>query len=265
VPKTFEQFLQLADRMAQDGNPPFCVGLGSGDASGWPATDWIEDFLLRVDGPAVYDQWVEHRIRFDDPRVLDVAHMVFDRWAQPGYIFGGTGAAAVTNFQQAGWPLLDGECMMHRQANFYAAFWPDDADIGPDGNVFAFPLPGSAAHPDVLLTGGQFAAPFDDRPEVQRVVEFLAGTDFADAMAHQTSGAFLSPHQGVDTSRYRGILARELGGMLIASDNEVRFDASDLMPSIVGSGTFWTAVLDCTGHPGEVADAFANVEENWPD
>jgi alpha-glucoside transport system substrate-binding protein len=263
VPTTFEGFLDLADRMAAAGHPPFCVGLGSGVSSGWPATDWVEDFVLRLAGPDVYDAWVEHRTAFDDPRVLEAAAMVFERWAREGYVFGGTDAAAITHFEQAGWPVVDGECMMHRQANFYEAFLPDDAEVGPSGNVYAFRLPGSADFPDVMLTGGQYAAPFSDRDEVQQVMGFLASDDFAGAMAARTGGAFLSPHRGVDIDLYEGELTQELGRTLVADNNVVRFDASDLMPSEAGS-TFWSAVLAATDDPAALAEAFANVEENWP-
>jgi alpha-glucoside transport system substrate-binding protein len=281
VPKTFEDFLALADDMAEHDHPPFCVGLLSGVSSGWPATDWIEDFVLRDAGPALYDRWVEHDIAFDDPRVVHAAEMVFGRWARPGYVYGGADAAAITNFQEAGWPLLDGECMMHRQASFYGTFWPDDADIGPHGNAYAFRLPGSADFPDVLLTGGQYAAPFDDRGDVERVVDFIASADFADAMASATSsGAFLSPNKEVHVALYHDDLTRKLGRQLLRDTNDVRFDASDLMPSAVGSGTFWNAVLDITAAIADdmaagrepdpervsasVEAAFADVEANWP-
>ena len=44
--------------MASDGNTPWCIGLGSGAATGWPATDWMEDIMLRTHSPDVYDMWV---------------------------------------------------------------------------------------------------------------------------------------------------------------------------------------------------------------
>lgn len=265
VPTTFEELLALADQMMADGHPPFCVGLASGAASGWPATDWVEEFLLRLEGPEVYDQWIAHDIAFDDARVVQAAEMVFSRWSQEDYVFGGPNAAAVTNFQHAGWPLLDGECMMHRQANFYRAYWPEDADIGPDGNAYAFRLPGSADHPNVLLTGGLYAAPFGQGRDVERVVEFLASKDYANAMAQQATGGFLSPNKQVDVSLYRDTLTQEFGEILLEDRNEVRFDASDQMPSAVGSGTFWTAVVDVTVGAEDVPTAFGQVEANWPD
>ena len=39
TPSSMEELLALADQMVSDGNTPFCIGLGSGGATGWPATD----------------------------------------------------------------------------------------------------------------------------------------------------------------------------------------------------------------------------------
>ena len=50
----------LSDTIAASGMKPWCAGIESGDATGWPATDWIEDVLLRTAGPEVYDQWTTH-------------------------------------------------------------------------------------------------------------------------------------------------------------------------------------------------------------
>src|SRR5436190_10385846 len=42
VPKTMEELIALSDKIVADGGKPWCIGLGSGGATGWPATDWIE-------------------------------------------------------------------------------------------------------------------------------------------------------------------------------------------------------------------------------
>ena len=53
-----------------DGTTPWCVGFESGPGTGWPGTDWIEDLVLRMWGPDVYDQWTSHKIPFNDERIV---------------------------------------------------------------------------------------------------------------------------------------------------------------------------------------------------
>ena len=72
VPKTWAELLALSDKIAAD-NPgdevkPWCAGIESGDATGWPATDWIEDVMLRTAGPETYDKWVNARDPVQRPR-----------------------------------------------------------------------------------------------------------------------------------------------------------------------------------------------------
>src|SRR5262245_34856703 len=62
VPETMEELIALSERMVADGHTPWCIGLGSGSATGWPATDWVEDLMLRTQSPDVYDQWVKNEI-----------------------------------------------------------------------------------------------------------------------------------------------------------------------------------------------------------
>ena len=71
IPKTMEDLIALSDQIVKDGGTPWCIGLGSGDATGWPATDWVEDIMLRTQTPDVYDGWVANSIKFNDPRVIN--------------------------------------------------------------------------------------------------------------------------------------------------------------------------------------------------
>ena len=71
VPGTMEELIALTRQMASDGNTPWCIGLGSGAATGWPATDWMEDIMLRTHTPDVYDMWVSNEMPFNDPRVIE--------------------------------------------------------------------------------------------------------------------------------------------------------------------------------------------------
>jgi len=190
--------------------------------------------------------------------------MVFDLWAAQDHVYGGLDAAAVTGFADAGLPVLDGNCMMYRQSNFYMIDWPDGTTFGPHGDINAFQLPGSSRYPHIALSGALFATTFGRSPETVETMAFLASTDFADAMASQPTGGFLSGNRRVDISLYPDVLSRSFAEILRDAE-PVRFDASDLMPGVVGSGTYWTAAVDITTGNRSVADAFAEVEANWPD
>ena len=61
---------RAADKIIADGGKPWCIGLGSGGATGWPATDWVEDIMLRTQAPEVYDKWTKNEIPFNDPAVV---------------------------------------------------------------------------------------------------------------------------------------------------------------------------------------------------
>jgi alpha-glucoside transport system substrate-binding protein len=262
VPTTQEEFTTLVDTMVEDGNTPICMGIGSDAATGWPMTDWIEDYMLRLKGPDVYDQWRKHEIAFNDPDVVEVGDYVVDLLSADGVVFGGFENVASTPFADAGLPMLQGDCMMHRQGNFYAANWPEGTELGPNGQVNAFYLPGSDENPNITLSGGIYAAAFADRPEVMATMNFIASTGFANGRAQQEIGGFLSPNKNVDTSLYPTELEQGFGQILSDAD-PVRFDASDLMPGEVGAGSFWTAVVDITTGTS-VEDAFTEVEDSWP-
>lgn len=261
VPTTQTEFNALIDKIISDGKNAFCIGLGSDAATGWPFTDWVEDYMLRLKGPEVYDKWVNHEIPFDDPDVVEVGQYVIDLWSKPGAVFGGLQNVAATPFADAGLPLLEGDCMMHRQGNFYAANWPDGTKLGADGDVNAFYLPGSDEFGKVTLSGGIYASAFADRPEVLAAMAYIASTDFADNRA--PTGGFLSPNKNTDVTKYPTEIEQNFAGILAAAD-PVRFDASDLMPGAVGAGSFWSAAVDITTGNKDVKTAFADVEASWP-
>ena len=112
VPKTWAELLALSDKIVAD-NPggdvkPWCAGIESGDATGWPATDWVEDVMLRTAGPEVYDKWVKHEIPFNDPAVATALAEVGKILKNPKYVNGGYGdvkTIASTSFQDGGLPI----------------------------------------------------------------------------------------------------------------------------------------------------------------
>ena len=184
VPTTLDELKELSDTIAEDGGKPWCAGISSGEATGWPVTDWHEDMMLRLSGPEVYDQWVSHEIPFNGPESTEALDAVGDYLKNDDYVNGGLGdvrSIATTTFQDGGLPILDGNCSMHRQASFYAANWPEGTEVAEDGDVFAFYLPGQTEDEKPVLGGGEFTLAFSDEPAVQAFQTYLA----SDAVGRQ--------------------------------------------------------------------------------
>jgi alpha-glucoside transport system substrate-binding protein len=265
VPTTWDQLMQLSDKIAATGQKPWCAGLESGDATGWPATDWIEDLMLRTQGAEVYDQWTSHAIPFNDPRVAAALDQAGKVLKNPKYVNGGYGdvkSISTTSFQEAGLPILNGKCSLHRQASFYNNQWPPGTKQGEDGDVFAFYFPSvdpSKGKP--VLGGGEFTVAFADRPEVQAVQSYLASPEYANSRAKL--GNWISANKGLDLNNVAGPIDKLSVQILQDPKAVFRFDGSDLMPAAVGAGTFWKGMIDWVNGK-DTATVLGNIENNWP-
>lgn len=270
VPKTWDEMMKLTEKIAaEDTNAkPWCAGFGSGDATGWPGTDWLEDLMLRTAGPETYDKWLKHEIPFNDPQVETAMDKMGAILKDPKYVNGGFGdvkSIATTTFQDGGQPILQNKCYMHRQASFYAANWPQGTKVAEDGDVFAFYLPTvdeSKGRP--VLGGGEFVAAFSDRPEVKAFQTYLSSPEWANAKAKATpGGGWVSANKGLDVNNLKSPIDK-LSYETLADEKAVfRFDGSDLMPAAVGSGTFWKGMTNwITG--ADTKSQLKMIEDSWP-
>ncbi|GMA85512.1 hypothetical protein GCM10025868_07620 [Angustibacter aerolatus] len=205
--------------------------------------------LLRTAGPDVYDQWVNHEIPFNDPQVADALAKVGGILKNPAFVNGGLGdvkSIATTTFQDAGQPILDGSCWMHRQASFYAANWPEGTKVAPDGDVWAFYFPAvDPAKGKPVLGAGEFVAAFSDRPEVQAFQAYLSSDDWANNKAKATpNGGWVSANKGLDANNLVSPLDKQSAAIFQDPKAQFRFDGSDQMPGAVGAGTFWKGMTD---------------------
>ncbi|GAA1156316.1 ABC transporter substrate-binding protein [Nocardioides aquiterrae] len=268
IPKTWDDMLALSDKIAATGIKPWCAGIESGEATGWPATDWLEDVLLRSAGPDVYDQWVAHDIPFNDPQVATALDDVGNILKNDKYVNGGIGdvsSIATTAFQDGGLPILDGKCAMHRQASFYAANWPEGTDVSENGDVFAFYLPPMGSEfGNPVLGGGEFVAAFSDDTAVQAFQTYLSTDVWANEKAKATpNGGWVSANKGLDINNLSSPIDKLSGEILQDPDAVFRFDGSDMMPGEVGAGSFWKEMTNwITGESTQ--DALDNIEASWP-
>lgn len=269
IPESLDALLALGDQMIADGVTPWCVGIESGPATGWPFTDWMEDLTLRLESPEFYDQWVANEVTFDDERVIAIGQTIIDIWNTPGNTFAAGGSIAATPFGDNGEPLANGDCAMHRQASFFAAFFPEGTTVGPGQEIDTFYFP-SADDSRPVLTAGTYVSAFNDRPEVWAVMEYLTSAEYSTerqrAQAARVGGGansgYLSANLDQDLSVYND-LERAFVEILQTAD-PARFDASDLMPAAVGAGTFWTEGTSAVNGDKTVEDAFAAIQASWP-
>ncbi len=266
VPETWDDLLALSDTIAADGKmKPWCAGIESGDATGWPATDWLEDVMLRTAGPDAYDQWVKHEIPFNDPQVVEALDAVGEILKNEDYVNGGIGdvkSIATTSFQEGGLPVLEDECAMHRQASFYGAQFGEEVKVAEDGDVWAFYLPTNGDEKPVL-GGGEFVAAFADRPEVQALQTYLSSDLWANEKAKATPGGWVSANTGLDIANLKSPLDKLSAETLQDPEAVFRFDASDLMPGAVGAGSFWSEMTNwITGD--DTQQVLDNIEQSWP-
>ncbi len=273
IPETWQELLDLTDQMIADGVTPWCVGIESGPATGWTFTDWMEDLMLRYHGGDVYDQWINHEIPFDDDRVVQVGQEILNLWNTPGAVFAAGGTIAATAFSANGEPLANGDCVLHRQASFFPAFFPEGTSVGAGQDIdwFYFPVVNDQFTP--VLTAGTYAGAFRDAPEVWAVMKFLSSPEYSTerqkaqaARVNPDGGTansgYLSANLEQDTQYYNDF---ELSLVeTLQSANLARFDGSDLMPAAVGAGTFWTEGTSVVNGDKSVADGFAAIEASWP-
>jgi len=259
IPTTMEELKALTDQIVADGGTPWCIGLGSGGATGWPATDWVEDMMLRTQEPSVYDQWVKNEIPFNDPAVV-AAIEEFGYFARnDAYVSGGAGTVASTDFRDSPKGLFSSppQCFMHKQASFIPAFFPEGTVVGADADFFYFPAYADKPLGTPVLGAGTLWAITKDSPAAHALIDFLK-TPLAHELWMAQSG-FLTPHKGANTDMFADPTQKALNDVLLGATT-FRFDASDLMPGGVGAGSFWTGMVDYAGgkDAGEVATAIQN-------
>ncbi|TPJ16873.1 carbohydrate ABC transporter substrate-binding protein [Mesorhizobium sp. B2-7-3] len=262
VPKTQEELAELEKKIIADGGKPWCIGLGSGGATGWPATDWVEDIMLRTQTPEVYDKWVKNEIPFNDPAVVNAIDIFGKIATDDKMVDGGAKAVAATDFRDSpkGLFTVPPKCYMHHQASFIPSFFPEGVKLGQDADFF--PYPPYAAKPELgtpLEVAGTLVMITKDSKASREFIKFLQMP-----LAHElwmAQKSFVTPFKGANKDAYGSDALKKQGEILVGATT-VRFDGSDLMPGKVGAGSFWTGMIDLVGgkSPQDVA---TDIQKSW--
>ena len=262
VPTTWAELIKLSEQIKKDGDTPWAVGIESGAATGWAATDWTEELMLRTTTLANYDKWVKGQLKFDSPEVRKALQTMADLWFPAGNVYGGRKAIATTSFGDAPKVMFDTppKAWLHKQGNFITSFFPNNLVAGVDYDFFY--LPGlDPKYGKPVLVAGDIYAMFNDRPEVRAVMQYFATGASVEAWVRM--GGAISPHKDSKLDWYANPVERKVAEV-IQNATAVRFDGSDLMPGAVGAGSFWkemTAYISGTKTLDQVVKA---IDASWP-
>jgi len=264
IPQTWDDMIKLMDKMVADGTTPWCIGIESGTATGWPATDWIEDIMLRTTSLENYDKWVLGTLPFTSPEVKAATQKMAEIWLNPKYVYGGTKQIVNTSFGDSVKPLFDSppKCYLHRQGNFVTSFF-EQAKAGVKGGVdydFFYLPPIDAQYGKPFLFSGDIMSAFRDAPEVRAVMQWFSTFDGVKGWVQ--AGGALAPQNDADPKAYTSAIDARVAD-LIHGATSLRYDASDMMPGAVGAGSFWKAMANYVSGNEDIDKALAEAQAGW--
>ncbi|GAA1887420.1 ABC transporter substrate-binding protein [Lapillicoccus jejuensis] len=265
VPTTLDELTSLTDKIRGEGKTPWCIAAESGQATGWPITDWIEDLVLRYAGPDNYDKWVKGELKFNSPEIKP-AFDYFQKIAfTDGNVRGGTKAIVATNFQTGGNGLFTQPpgCYLFKQATFIAAKggFPDNVVANLDKTVGVTAFPAKTAGDNPVEAGGDLAAAFNNDANVLKIRNFIASKDNGTEVG---KAGYFSPHKTFDASLYPNNTIRTIATDVLYKASVARFDGSDLMPAKVGAGTFWTEPVKWISGQEDETTMLDNIDKSFP-
>ena len=135
VPDDLGRADRAVRQIVADGNgSPWCIGIEAGAATGWIATDWVEDVMLRTAGIDAYNKWISHELPFNSPEIKAAFDEVAKIFFTAGYVYGGSTAIIATAADRGHGPDVPARrrpeprpsCWMQKQPTWYGPdFFPD--------------------------------------------------------------------------------------------------------------------------------------------
>jgi alpha-glucoside transport system substrate-binding protein len=228
------------------------MGFESGDATGWTASDFIQDILLASQGPDYVANIINGSVAYDDAGV-QAAYEIYVGWAtDPAYAVGGAEGSLSTGFLDAIYkPFADPpEAMMVKQSGFAGGAAAEQFPELVQGTDYDFfPFPGAQG----VQVGADFMSVFNDTPAVQAVVAYLTS---ADGGAHWASTGFgFTPNLGASTSDY-GADQAALADFL--ASGAASPDLGDSIQPTFGSAE-WRAIVDAVSGASSIEAALADA------
>lgn len=263
VPKTWNELIALCNLMVSRGQTPWTIGIESGGATGWTATDWLEDIFLRTAGVKKYKQWINHEITFSDPAVQEAFTYLDRLWFTEGYVLQRRKDIAKENFGEAARWMFESppKALMHRQGNFITLFLPEKIQENSDEEVGVFVFPPINPQQGVPLVG--YASVWTGLNQKPEVFTFLHYFSSGKAVSYWDTTNQYFAHKDQDMGRYKTGHDRYVVKLLMETEYFLG-DASDQMPRSIGYGLFWEEMTRYTTGEISYKELAQNIDSQWP-
>ena len=244
VPSSYEELYELTSSLANSGLTPWAMPFGSAGATGWPGTDWIEDLVMLKNGAAVYDQWITGEQTFSSTEIQDALNTFSDFATLSGYDSDPT-ILSKYNFWDGINMIAQGDAsqsapLLLHSASFMEGFAPDELDFGTDYDYFEFP--DTVSSEQFMRVGGTSWSIMntDGQSEAKQLIKFLQSSEVQQIWLEK--GGFLTPMQIPETvlETLEPATAKLQKSFQNMEHTNIVFDGSDMMPSEIGAGLFWT-------------------------
>ncbi len=243
TPSTWDDLISFSNQLAGSGKFPWSMGVESGSASGWPATDWISEIYLNESGPDMYDKWVAHKIPWTDASIKSAFQKYGAIVTGNHYINGAPQSILATDYTKASYPPFQSPptAYMYYLGDFTAGFitaqFPS-AKAGTDFNFFNFPTINST-YQGAVTGGVDVVVALKNDNAVQSLVKYMSTADAQKIWVQR--GGFTSLNKSLDVSAYPDPVSKASAQELTGAST-FRVGAGDLMPSAMQTA-WWQQIL----------------------
>jgi len=256
APKSFDELLAL--NPSQFGAQKiFCAGFESGAASGWPASDQIDNIIMRQSGDQVYINWIQGKQKFSSAEIK-LGYQTFLKEVSAQNVYGGSNTALSTNFGKAGDPMFNTPpgCLFLEQATFIANFFHQNKGVtaGTDFDFFAHPSMGKSQYDGNVNGFYDNFAMYNDTPAARKLMQYMASKDAQQIWANDggTLGA-------IKDLTYKDPIFQRAADIAKGAKN-LLVTAGDFMPSDMQKA-FWQSLLNVTRDPGSLDKELAHLDQ----
>ncbi len=255
APKTFDDMVNI-NPSQYGAQKLFCAGFESGDASGWPASDQIDNIIMRQSGETIYTNWIQGKVKFSDP-AIKLGYQTFLKEVSAANVYGGSNTALSTNFGKAGDPLFKSPpgCLFLEQATFITNFFTQSypgLTAGTDFDFFAHPSVNSQYDGNVNGFYDQFAM-YNDTPAARKLMQYMA-TAAAQQIWANDGGTLAA----IKSITYNDPIFKRAADVAASAKN-LLVTAGDFMPSDM-QHAFWKSLLNVTKDPNSLDSELARLD-----